>query len=350
MVAGSKGSKSQSCDGQAVHKLAAKFAGMARSKPSGDKAVDLRQQMEHDNMVRVVDRMLKDPRAITHIHSFSMSLDVDQMDGAVAKASGEWTGSYRTMERIPKSWLTQYLLNRAKALFVDGLLSSDILCKVEEHSSDQLGILFAYETQCPGTVTFPEALSDKAICSKACALRAAEVGDQLAYLVRVGGFAVPGVVDYSKACFDPVFDETTGFLKEIKSVMGDTSEAIPECIRIDKTFKVVNGHLDHMAMFAKGVAKYVIADFFGDNAKFKKVMHTKKFSRMKAIGEELVANAKKRRRKLQPKSCRRTQPSYMQPRKSDHRRAWPRPGSSWMLASRAGRSSGLRTSLDEARF
>jgi len=112
MVAHSKGSSSNSCDGNPLAPLAKK---VPRVRRSGDLSADTRASIERDAFVRIVDKLSKYPAFILPMRGIIMSQDFSgaTVSGGKSANNDEWAMNCRSIGKIPKTWIAEWLLHRA---------------------------------------------------------------------------------------------------------------------------------------------------------------------------------------------------------------------------------------------
>eukprot|EP00969_Alexandrium_andersonii_P180811 7990333-Alexandrium_andersonii.AAC.1 len=207
--------------------------------------MDAQKSIEFDCMVRIIDKMCKQPSIIVPLHGLMQSHDLEKVHSLASRVTvGSWTGQYKQLDRIPKSWTTEYLLSRAHFLGLN-VITHELLSKIEQDSMDALPMLFSFETQTVGAMAFPQQCSDKTICSKTFSKRAEQVGDRLKHLVLAGALGTEGKIDFGKGgCFTLKFAE--GKLSELKHCTGVVAE-VPSHVQITTAYTLVDNHLDHLA-------------------------------------------------------------------------------------------------------
>jgi hypothetical protein len=292
MVASSKdiraaSSPTSSCDGQPLAALAMK---VPKVRLTGDLTTDTRKSIERDAFVRIVDKLSKYPQYIMHLHGIMLSQDLTA-DGSLAQPLGklDWTGNYSNLSKIPKTWVAQYLMNRARALGVE--LTQTLLNKLEEESVDNLRVLFSFETQTTLTLSFPTPCHDKHIASKTFNSRAAQVGSRLKSFIQAGGISATGALDFSKGgCYELIFDEASARCVGVKHCTGEEA-AVPQHVLITPSFDLVDNHLDHLARVELPPCNYYLMDFFKavTGCKFTQhIIKDKKGDLLKAMAQQIA--------------------------------------------------------------
>lgn len=275
----------QSCDGKPLGRIASKIT---KPKSTGDQAFDAKKMLEHDAFVRIVDKMEKCPSVIMPLHGFMQTFDLTTFGSLAQKSPGQWTGDYRTIDRIPKGWISEFLVKRSIQLGMSALVSDKTIAELEQRSPDAIPTLFNFETQTMGTMMFPPDCRQREIASLVFTKRAEEVGNRLLALSKNGGFSTPGVVDYKKACFQLHFNDQ-GVVERITHVTGADSGPLPAHVQVTQAFSLMDNHLDHCARLVLGPAKYMVADFFREDAPFKRLMVQRKCKRLHEIAATVLA-------------------------------------------------------------
>lgn len=277
-----------SFDGKPLCKLA---ASVPKPRPTNDATAGAQAQMQRDCLVRIIDHLVKKPEHTMSVHNLMMCHDLDELanPNAANKSDAIWTGDYKQVERLPRAWLSEYLLHRAKKLKVDNIVTPQVLSKIEEASSHGLQLLFHYETQLSGPLSLPPALSDQTVASLTMHARADEVGNRLVELVRQGGFALIGKVNFLQGgCYTLEWSDA-GKLVSVKHVTGPTATVLGH-VHVDRCFELVDNHSDSGARLVRAPTKYVLHEFFGEDAPFKQFMHisSKRFKRLHELSAKVV--------------------------------------------------------------
>lgn len=88
--------------------------------------------------------------------------DLDKLSNPGQKTADDaWTGDYKQVERLPRQWMSEYILHRAKKLQVDNLVTAETLTRIEEANSQGIPLLFYFETQLSGALAMPPVCSDQ---------------------------------------------------------------------------------------------------------------------------------------------------------------------------------------------
>lgn len=269
--------------------MSAIAAKLPKPRPTCNKLLDTRRSFEHSRFTRLVDKMAKYPKEIQPLHNFMMSDDLMNMNDIEPEAPGEWTGDYRSIDRIPRGWITEYLLWRARSLACDQVLSLNKLQALEESDPDSISMLFAYDTQTVGTMQFPKSLKLKAVATKAFARTADLVGNRLKGLANRGAFGTDDKISFMRGCFDLRFD-LEGRCASIEHLpTNEVVNGLPTHISITNKYRLIDNHLDHLARVELLPAKFLLHELFPESARFRKLMVTKKFKGFAELADRCLA-------------------------------------------------------------
>ena len=130
-----------SSDGQPLAKLALK---VPSPKKTGNSAVDQQLQVEHDALVWVVDRLSKNPKDALKIQNYMLSSAFVQ----ASMGQVSWSGGYKTLECLPKTFMLKYLLKRVESLKLT-TVTADTLKALEFADSSNIPTLFSMDLQLP---------------------------------------------------------------------------------------------------------------------------------------------------------------------------------------------------------
>lgn len=188
------------------------------AKKTGDTGLDRQRMVERRCLVRIVDQLIKDPRYVMPLHS---SLLVIYLNASPGKGRQSWSGDYKFLHQIPRAWLVEFILWEARRLNV---LSSALLAKLEEDSSDNLPTLFSFMIQVPMSVQFPPCMKDAFVATLVFQRRCKQVGYRLAKFAARGGITPSGKFDRRRAgCYDMEFNPETGKRVKVLHISGDES-------------------------------------------------------------------------------------------------------------------------------
>lgn len=261
-----------SFDGAPLSKLANRVPGI---KKTGVLVADNRLQMERSAMVKIIDAMCKQPKVIMPLFGYLEANDLQKEQEEVEKASRDsdaWRGGYKQIDRIPRGWKSEWLLQHAKAAKIDRIITADYLSKVALADSDGVSVIFAMATQLLGTMSVPEPMqNDSRIMSLALTKRAESRGAYLTNFAKAGGFAAAQslmTLVGQHGCFRLKFTE--GYLSSVEHITG-VAGAVPAHLQrtITQEFALLDNHLDHAARLELAPSQYFLKDFFGGGAKFK---------------------------------------------------------------------------------
>lgn len=236
-------------------------------------------------MVRLIDKMVKHPKVITPLHNYMMNNDLEHIQDEEALTPQDWTGNYKTLDRVPRSWICEYLLWRAKKTHCNQVLTVAALKKVEKESPDMVNLLFHYDTQTVGGMQFPKPCKDKRVATLTFHSRAEQVGNRLPKFLARGALGTGGTVDFMKGCFILTFDEGGVATCIEHTASGDKLEVLPSHITISNRYKLIDNHRDHFARVELLPAIFCWADLFPSGAAWKQHMVTKRFEGLADLAE-----------------------------------------------------------------
>lgn len=267
-----KAAPAESCDGKPLAPLAKRIP---RPKTTGNRDLDTKRSFEYSCMTRIVDRMSKDPEVISHLHNFMLNTNMKSLETAREKGNAEWTGEYKSLERVPRSWMSEFLVRRARDTGCDQIFNQDTLKRLCDENQQQVDMLFYFETQTVGSMPFPKGLEDPYTAATVFSRRAAQVGERLKDLTRAGGLAQGNRVDFRKGCYELEFEGA--WLKSVRHVSSNVKvQSFDEHIRISTRFELVDNHLDHAARVTLNPTSYTLCDLFPADCAFKRTMYAKK--------------------------------------------------------------------------
>lgn len=259
MVKASVDPATRGFDGKVLCDFAQKVPPIA--KRSGDPARDKVALRQRVCLQHIIDRCLKDPRYILPLHAELVTMFVDTPED-----TGDWTGEYKTVERLPRSWKAAFLLAEA-ARTKCAVVTKDLLSKIAEDDPDNIAALFSYVVQLPGSLAMPPQCSHSTVCSKAMVARASQVGNRLTQFATAGGFATDGRLDWMKAgVFRLQF--TDGVCTLIEHSTGAIAVP-PEHVKITTAYTLHNNFLDYRAEVVLKPNVYKLHELFPDDAPFK---------------------------------------------------------------------------------
>lgn len=318
----------ESCDGQPLSALAKKAP---RPKPTGAKDLDMRLTFEHSCMVRIIDRMCKDPSVIMPIHSFMINTNMEQLSSAREVGASEWTGNYRQLERVPRAWMSEFLLKRAKDTGCDQTFTPALAKNICNESAQHIDMLFYFVTQTVPSMMFPKGLQDPRLASTVFSRRAAQCGDRLKNLCLNGGFAKEGSVDFKKGAFELQFQND--LLKQVTHVAtGLHAHSFGDHIRISTRFELVDNHLDHAARVILRPTVFHLYELFPESAPFRRNMYGKKFKALNELVEKVTAEFDEEAKLKQDSTVEASDRVVVKAQKRGVRPTSRRRGSSWRTA------------------
>lgn len=254
-----------------------------RPQRTGDHMVDAKRHIDYNCKVAIIDKMEKEPYIIQPLHGLMQSHDLKNMASVDVEKGSPWTGNYKHVQSLPRGWMSEYLLARARALGIEAFITKQVLADLEVFCSDAIPTLFFFDTQLAPGCAWPPVLNDKYVASRTVIKRSEEVGNRLAVAVRKGLLSTPKQFDFMKAgCYELLFGENR--LQTITHISGALAE-VPDHIVVTKQFKLEDNHLDHLARVTLPPAKFYLWEFFGA-APFVQYMCVKgkKFCRLKDLG------------------------------------------------------------------
>ena len=273
-----------SSDGKALSKLAQK---VPSPKKSGNIAMDQRLQVEHDAMVWVIDRLSKNPQEACHIQTYMLSRAFSQ---ALSPTSTTWTGSYKTLECLPKAFMLKYLLQRLDALKVT-TVSAETLKALELADANHIPTLFSMDLQLPLSVSVPlEMLDTETTCMQILVARAEKVGDRLRHFAVKGGFATPGSLDMKAGgSYTLVWEGDSA--SRVSHISGSTVP-VPPHAAITKKFVLKDNDGDWKAVAELSPSSYHLYKYFPADSEFLKAMYLpgQRVSVLKAHVQKVLCN------------------------------------------------------------
>lgn len=274
-----------SADGMELSRLAKQ---VPKPRVTGDELIDAQRRIQHMYMVELIDVMAKKPETIMALHGLYKSHDLS-MISQTKSAPASWTGKYKQVERLPKQWMSEFLLRRSKALNIDAIMTHKKLSDLAVADPDLIARLFYFDTQVVGTIALPAELNDQSVCSQVFHMRAVERGNRLKHFVEAGGLSTDGQLNFSTGgCFKLTF-AATGDLTELRHCSGAIA-TVPDHIKITSAYRLVDNHLDHLSKVVNGPAKYSLSDFFDNTQPWKNHMVEtgKKFKRLASLATEVL--------------------------------------------------------------
>lgn len=279
-----KAAKPMGFDGKVVCDFALK---VPATKRTGEASRDQAAKLDRECMIRVIDQCLKDRRFIMPLHAFLMTCD----PAANTETNASWTGDYRSLERIPKGWVADFILNLAKGLGV-AIATRELLNKVEADDSANLGLLFMYLVQLPGAFVLPGAFSSSTVASMVLRERAKEVGDRLKLFVQNQGISPSGALQWGKGgCYKLRFD-AAGKCDLITHVATDESIEPPSHVLVTSAYSLQDNHLDHKAAVFLSPVRHQLSEFFPQTARVRTTMYCagKKFQSIARLTDRVVTD------------------------------------------------------------
>lgn len=128
-------------------------------KETGNKAFDNNNKLSRKSMVKIIDAMCKRPKVVMPLLAYLESEDLEAEVPDIVDSEA-WKGGYKQIDRIPKGWVSSWLLKCAQNNDILKLLSESYLSTVAAQDSDGISILFAFVTQVIGTMAMPELMQD----------------------------------------------------------------------------------------------------------------------------------------------------------------------------------------------
>ena len=259
-----------------------------------DSVMDAKRLIEFNYQVQIIDAMQKHPDIIVPLHGLFMSHDLSAMSTSTSCSSSTWTGKYKQVDRLPKPWVAEFVLSRARANGLAKFVTADTLSELELHMPDAIPMLFSFVTQTIGSSTLPAECADQRVCSQVFVKRAEECGARLQHLFQNGGFTKKNIVQYSRGgCYALQFDDD-GLLSELKHCSGAVAK-LPTHISIDRTFVLNDNHLDHLATISKSPLRFRLHELFADTETFKvgMIVPGKTYKRLQQLAEVVVSTLKK---------------------------------------------------------
>lgn len=274
-----------SSDGQPLSKLAQKVPVARRTGHAQNDEILQRQRAA---LVWIVDRISKRPAELIPLQSYLVSHDLTQTSNNIASEDA-WTGSYRTIDRLPKSFMMTFLLSRAKECNIK-TLDSAVLSKLELADSSNIPMLFYMEIQIPGSLTLPDAMQDEQICFQTLRRRAAEVGGRLRAFTEKQGFKTPGKLDFREAGAYKLEFAEDGHATHVTHLVGG-KVAIPKHCFVSSEFSLTDNFLDFKAVVSLHPTTHQLCSFFNpSDHTFLNTMYTpgKKWVHLKTMAETLA--------------------------------------------------------------
>ena len=226
---------SKSCDGKALSKLAEKVPAI---KQSGNVTLITMRVIERDALVKIIDALVKHPewglpmRGILHSQDF---ITIAQEASASSSKKGEWSSNCDTVKAMPKAWKLNLLEKTSNQ-------SSDLLSKVDHEDLEGIEILFAFEMKLKSRTLLSNVCQDHVICTSVSIQRTELKGFRVAKLFARHGISTKGVIDHSKLCYTPNFDES-GDCKSLGHCQGATVN-IPRHTPMARKFSLNNNIFD----------------------------------------------------------------------------------------------------------
>jgi hypothetical protein len=251
--------------------------------------LDAKRIIDYNYMVTIIDTMSKKPQTISGLYGLMRTMNLEVIHEAKEFGKDEWQGNYKTLERIPKEWIGEYLVKRAVDLNLQKVVNREALKAIGNESIHGIQMLFQFETQTIPQLSFPEVAKDKAVATLMFENRAEAVGHRLNWLVQKGAFAVPGKVNFfSAGCYKLEFaGEILTGVAHCSGIAG----IIPDHLKgfITKKFHLVDNHLDHMAKVELKPSEHYLWKFFLDDAPFrqKMIQKGKKFRELHKIADNV---------------------------------------------------------------
>jgi hypothetical protein len=264
------GGVKNSCDGSDLHPFAKRVPAVHRG---GSPAVQKLRAQQHDALVRIVDQLMKYPGYILPVQNELLNGNLLFKAEDIAE-KGEWTGDYKSLGKIPESWMMDFLRELAENQQVPQI-TLEKLKSVSAHSSDNIDLLFSTSVQLPTTMPFPEDMADVVVALRTLKARSEEVGARLRILVNGGGLKADGsvVCGPGAGSYDILFRESTdGYATSIIHCQSKLSVPFPSHIKMDRTWLLIDNHLDHLARVEKHPCRYFLRDLFPPDAAFKRCM------------------------------------------------------------------------------
>lgn len=277
-----------SSDGAALSAAAKKIPA---PKKTGDRNKDEQLERQRDALVWIVDRLTKRPGEIIPLQSFLITRDLEKETAVVQ--NGSWTGNYRQLDRVPKDFMTKFLLRRAAETKV-AQFTPEYVKQLELADTMNIPTLFFMELQLPGSLTMPDAMQDESIAMQVFLKRARDVGGRLASMSAKGGLQ-HGKLDFRKGgAYAIKFEENIAM--EISHIQGDVAP-VPKHCPISPEFVLTDNHFDFKALVQLHPSSHNLASFFKPDANFMKGIYTpgKKWCILRDMANT-IAEAEEQRR------------------------------------------------------
>ena len=264
-------------------------ARLSAPKKTGDVAFDQQAILERKCLARIVDQLIKDPRYTLPLHAHLLNMDLSALSGPRTKQNDTWTGSYKFLNQIPRSWMATFILKRARTSNLV-VLNEELLAKLEEDDTANIPQLFSFMIQLPLSLGFPKDMQDAWVASEVFTKRCDEVHDRLEYFVRLGGVTPTGKLDFKKAgCFTFEFDEK-GLCTKLSHCSG-LHIVPPTHAPITIAFELIDNYLDGLSFVLLEPRRDPLNKLFALDAAFRFTMFEpgKKCTLLKEFAKEVKA-------------------------------------------------------------
>lgn len=282
-------SQGVSSDGGPMASLAKK---VPLPKKTGVAALDARAHINRDALVWVVDRLSKNLHEAPRIQGYMLSAAFAQV-GSTDSVTEAWTGNYKVLESLPKTFMVKYLLQRAADLKI-GVLTGDVLKQLEIHSTLNIPQLFSMDLQLPLSLAMPSEMQNEAVCMRVCKARGQGCGDRLSLFANAGGFLTAGSLNWKTAgCYS--FEWEGDNVCTIKHITG-VYVPVPSHAPIDKSFVVKDNDGDWKALVEHLPSQHSLSKFFTD-AEFLQYMYQpgKNISVLRSLCKDVIETMEKER-------------------------------------------------------
>ena len=180
------------------------------------------------------------------------------MQKAEAKGTGESPDFFKTAATLAKidiSWL---------ASWIGGFLGypMEIMQRMVAYDADCLLQLVEFMAKVGRNFRLPKACVRKEVLRLFLEERIKEVGAR-PNLFKPGSIDDKGRISWDKGCYKFVWEE--GLATHVVHVPSNTKVPLEDHTRIKKDFVLSQNHSDCSAVVSKGVSKYTLSQFFGDD-------------------------------------------------------------------------------------
>lgn len=141
-----------SYDGKELAPLARR---VPQVKATGSVTTDTQLRMQRNAMINIIDAISKRPKLVMPLFAYLTANDLEADIPDAPQDADAWKGGYRQLDRIPRGWLSAWLLQYASRHEISTMLSEDYLCKLARADSDGINTIFFFATQLLGTMPPP---------------------------------------------------------------------------------------------------------------------------------------------------------------------------------------------------